>query len=286
MNMNPKSILVLEGGAMRGLFTAGVIDIMMEKRIPFDAIIGVSAGAAFGCNYKSHQIGRVARYNRKFAKEWRYCSARSLLLTGDLYGAEFCYHRLPEELDVMDAKTYTEDPARFIVVCTDVNTGKPVYHDVPDLSYDSLEWMRASASMPLASRVVHVGGYDLLDGGISDSIPVQYALDQGYDRIVVVLTQPRDYVKQPAGHERLLRFALRKYPKICEDLLVRHQKYNQTKALIDRLEQENRIFPIYPEQALAIGKTEHDVRTINRVYREGRGAAEHVMPALLEYMGM
>ena len=148
-NGKHRTALVLEGGAMRGIFSAGVIDVLMENNIHFDAVIGVSAGAAFGCNYKSHQPGRVIRYNRRFAKDWRYCSLRSLMKTGNLYGAEFCYHTLPKELDVMDKETYDSDPSRFVVVCTDTRTGKPVYKELPELNDAALEWVRASASMPV-----------------------------------------------------------------------------------------------------------------------------------------
>ena len=145
--------LVLEGGAMRGLFTAGILDTMMENNIEFDGIIGVSAGAAFGCNYKSKQIGRTLRYNVKYCNDPRYCSFRSLLKTGDIYGAKFCYHDLPEKLDIFDFRAFECNKTEFYLVCTDIETGKPVYHKMEKCDYDELEWMRASASMPLVSRV-------------------------------------------------------------------------------------------------------------------------------------
>ena len=189
-----KKALVLEGGSMRGLFSAGVMDVMLEHGVTYDAVIGVSAGAAFGCNYKSAQIGRAVRYNLRYAHDWRYCSVRSLLLTGDMFGAKFCYRTLPYKLDPMDKEAYESSPTDMIVVCTDVHTGKAVYHTVNEINDDTMEWMRASASMPFVSRVVHVGGYDLLDGGISDSIPVQHMIDAGYDKIVVITTRPADYV--------------------------------------------------------------------------------------------
>ena len=146
-----KTGLVMEGGAMRGLFTAGVIDVMMEKEIEFDGAIGVSAGAAFGCNYKSKQIGRALRYNINDCKDKRYCSMKSLITTGNLYGAEFCYHELPDKLDIFDCETFENNPMEFYLVCTDVLTGKPIYKKCEKADYDCLEWMRASASMPLAS---------------------------------------------------------------------------------------------------------------------------------------
>ena len=191
-----KKGLVMEGGGMRGLFTAGVIDVFMENGIEFDGAAGVSAGAAFGCNIKSRQPGRVLRYNMAYCKDSRFCSMRSLLKTGDMFGAEFCYHTLPYELDLFDTEVYDTNPMEFHVVCTDVETGLPVYKNCMKADHIAMEWFRASASMPLVSRVVEVDGYKMLDGGIADSIPIAYFKSIGYDRNVVILTQPKEYRKE------------------------------------------------------------------------------------------
>ena len=148
-----KTGLVLEGGALRGLFSAGVIDVMMENGVKFDGLVGVSAGAAFGCNYKSRQAGRAIRYNTRFANDWRYCSWRSWLTTGDLFGGEFCYHVMPEELDIFDTAAFDSNPMEYYAVCTDVETGEPVYQKLMKCAYDTYEYIRASASMPLVSKV-------------------------------------------------------------------------------------------------------------------------------------
>ena len=211
--MNKKTGLVLEGGAMRGIFTAGVTDIMMENGIDFDGVIGVSAGAAFGCNYKSKQNGRAIRYNLKFCNDKRFCSVQSLIKTGDMFGAEFCYHELPSKHDIFDTKTFEENPQEFYVVCTDVITGKPVYKRLDKAEYNDLEWIRASASMPLASRIVEIDGYKLLDGGISDSIPLAYFQKIGYEKCVVILTQPKGYIKTPSKSIYAAKLMLRKYPE-------------------------------------------------------------------------
>ncbi|MDE6062000.1 MAG: patatin family protein, partial [Duncaniella sp.] len=221
-----KTGLVLEGGAMRGLFTAGVIDVMMENGIEFDGLVGVSAGSSFGCNYKSRQPGRVLRYNLRFGKDPRYMGLRSLLTTGDLVGAEFAYHTLPLELDIFDIATFEENPMEFHLVCTDVQTGEPVYYRMDKVDYDSLEWLRASASMPIVTRPVRVSdGSVLLDGGISDSIPLAYFQRDGYARNVVVLTQPLDYRKKPAK-KWLFSLFMRRYPDIVEAMGRRHEMYN------------------------------------------------------------
>ena len=159
-----KKGLVLEGGAMRGMFTAGVLDVLMENNIDFDGCVGVSAGAAFGCNIKSTQIGRVIRYNTKYCKDKRYCSFKSLLTTGDIFGADFCYNKLPFELDIFDTDTFKTSPVEFFVTATDIETGKAVYHKCTDGLNDDLLWFRASASMPLVSRTVEINGLKLLDG--------------------------------------------------------------------------------------------------------------------------
>jgi len=174
--------LVLEGGAMRGLFTAGVLDVFMENNVKFDGIVGVSAGACFGCNYKSGQPGRVIRYNRRFARDPRYCSWTSLVRTGDLFNADFCYRELPMALDVFDAAAYAANPMEFHVVATDCATGKAVYRRLGKADDESFRWIQASASMPLVSRPVRIGSGEYLDGGLSDGIPLRYFESLGYSR--------------------------------------------------------------------------------------------------------
>ena len=174
--------IVMEGGGMRGLYTAGVIDVLMENDIYADSAVGVSAGAVFGCNYKSEQIGRVRRYNKKYCKDKRLASIRNWITTGDIYSKEFGYNELPWKLDIFDRGTYKENPMKFTVVCTDINTGKPVYHLCPTGEADDIEWYRASASMPLVSRIVKIDGLELLDGGISDSIPIKKFREMGYEK--------------------------------------------------------------------------------------------------------
>ena len=192
-----KTGLICEGGAMRGLFTAGVLDVLLENQVTFDGMVGVSAGATFGCNFKSKQIGRTIRYNLQYADDKRYGSFESLIKTGDLYDTEFCYHTLPNELFPFDWDTFLSNPMKFYIVATDVKTGKPVYHEMKTRKDSELEWLRASASMPLVSKPVSVEGYELLDGGISNSIPLEFFEHIGYKRNVVILTQDINYVKNP-----------------------------------------------------------------------------------------
>ena len=278
--------LVLEGGAMRGLFTAGVIDVLMENDIVLDAAVGVSAGAAFGCNYKSGQIRRAIRYNTRFCRDKRYCSPLSLVKTGDMFGGEFCYHTLPDKLDIFDREAFNASPVDFWVVCTDITTGKAVYHKCGNVSYDELEWIRASASMPVAARIVEVGGHKLLDGGISDSIPLKFMESRGCERNVVVLTQPRDYVKKPAGMKKLIRLKYRKYPELIKAIENRHKMYNGELKYVRAAEEAGTAFVIAPPEALPIGHIEHDPDVMLEVYRIGRRIANESLEGLKVFLGI
>ena len=262
--------LVMEGGAMRGMFTAGVLDVLLENGIEFDGAIGVSAGATFGCNYKSKQIGRAIRYNKRFCKDWRYCSLRSLIKTGDLYGARFCYDTLPNQLDIFDTATYRANPMKFYCVASDCETGKPVYKELETCDKKDLTWMRASASMPLASKVVEVDGYKLLDGGMTDSIPLKYFEEIGYTKNLVILTQPKDFSKSPNKLIGLMKIALKKYPALVQSMKQRHIVYNQEKEYVFSQEEKGVAFVICPKKDLGISRTENNPDELERVYNQGQ----------------
>ena len=265
-----KKGLVLEGGAMRGLFTAGIIDVMMEAGVEPDGLIGVSAGAAFGCNYKSRQPGRAIRYNTRFAKDARYSGLKSLLTTGDYFNAQFGYHIVPYQYDLFDVAAFEQNPMEFMVVCTDVLTGQAVYHKMDRVDYDELEWLRASASMPLASKVVEVAGHKLLDGGVADSIPLAYFESIGYDRNVVILTQPEGYVKHRTKLMPLMRIGLRRYPEMIQAMDRRYLMYNRELEFVRQAEHEGRCLVIRPDEKLPIGHISHDPEEMKRVYQIGR----------------
>ena len=275
--------LVLEGGAMRGLFTMGVLDTFLKNDIIIPNVVGVSAGAAFGCNYKSRQIGRALRYNLRYCGDWRYCSMRSLIRTGDLFGAEFCYKTLPFELDPFDCLTFDTTSMDFWVVCTDVLTGKPVYHRIDRVDDTCMDWIRASASMPMVSRPVTIGSRTLLDGGMSDSIPLKFMTDKGIHKNVVILTQPRDYVKSPAK-TLPLKLLLHKYPAMLRTMKDRHTMYAFQRAYVFEQEKQGSAFVICPEKPLAISRTEHDPDRIRAVYDEGVRIAEALLPFLKAFL--
>ena len=268
-----KKGLVLEGGAMRGLFSAGVIDILMENNLLPDGVIGVSAGAAFGCNIKSKQPGRVIRYNKKLAHDWRYASFRSLLTTGDYFGGEYAYHYMPRHLDYFDVETFNNNPMEFWAVCTNVGTGKAVYKRLMEVDNNCLEYIRASASMPIAARIVTVEGKKLLDGGIADSIPLRFFQEQGYDRNLVVLTQPANYVKEPNKLMPLMRLCLRRHPRIIRALEQRHIMYNNQLEYVRQEEKKSNTLVLRPEAVLTIGHLSHNPDDMQATYEHGRKVA-------------
>jgi len=260
---------------MRGMFTAGVIDVMMEHGIEFDGAIGVSAGAAFGCNYKSKQIGRVIRYNTRFCQDPRYGGLRVLLKEGNFYSKQFCYEEVPLIHDIFDFDTYERNPMEFYVVATDVDTGKAEYHILVDRNDHGFEWIRASASMPLVSRMVEIDGRKYLDGALADSIPVQFFESIGYNRNVVILTQPLGFRKKRDSLYPLMKQYYRKYPKLVEATATRHEVYNASLDHIAQQEKNGNLLVIRPLEKLPIGRTENDPDKLRKVYEIGRSVAEH-----------
>ena len=282
--MNQKTGLVLEGGAMRGLFSAGVLDVMMENGIEFDAVMGVSAGAVFGCNFKSGQIGRSIRYNMRFCDDPRYCSFESLRKTGDLYNVQFCYDEIPNKLDPFDKEAYQANPMPFYAVCTNIETGKAIHKRLDNGDAKDMEYFRASASMPVVSRIVEVDGYKLLDGGITDSIPLASMERRGYPRNVVVLTQPLGFVKKKSKMLPLIRVSMRQYPNVIRAMEVRHIRYNKQTAYVREQELAGNAFVIRPPYDLGISRTEDDPAELRRVYELGRKEMEERLPELREFL--
>ncbi len=279
-----KNGLILEGGGMRALFTSGILDVLMENGITFDGAIGVSAGATFGCNYKSNQPGRALRYNLRFIGDPRYMGWRTFLKDGNLVSAEFSYHILPTELDVFDTATFSANPMEFHVVCTDVHSGEPVYRKLTRGDYNDLEWLRASASMPIVSKPVEVDGYTLLDGGIVDSIPLRYFQNQGYGRNIVILTQPKGFRKKRTKLMPAFHLFSRRYPAIVRAMNRRHQMYNVQLDYLQQEEQAGRILLIYPPDPLPIGRTEQNAEKMKYVYRLGREMGERRLAEIREFL--
>ncbi len=279
-----KKGLVLEGGAMRGMFTAGVMDVLMEHGVVFDGAIGVSAGAAFGVNYKSGQIGRAIRYNERFCHDKRYCGLWSLLKSGDIYNTDFCYRVVPTQYDPFDFDAYGKKPMEFYVVCTDIETGKPVYHPYGGWEDHGFDWIRASASMPLVSHMVEIDGQKMLDGGISDPIPLRYFESLGYKRNVLILTQPREYRKKKSSAMLFIKLMYRKYPHLVEAMAQRHEVYNNTLAYIEAQEAAGNVLVIRPEAPLPVGRVEKNPANLRAAYNIGRDTATERLAEIRRYL--
>ncbi len=279
-----KTGLVLEGGAMRGIFTAGVTDVLMENNITFNGAVGVSAGACFGCNCKSNQNGRAIRYNLRFCKDKRYCSMHSLITTGNMFNAEFCYHTIPDKLDIFDVQAFETNPMEFYIVATDIDTGKAVYHRMKKADYRELEWIRASSSMPLFAEIVSLDGRKMLDGGVSDSIPLKFMESRGYNKNIVILTQPRDFVKKPNKLTPLIKAVYGKYPEFVKTFEKRPAMYNSELKYIRKAETEGRAFVIAPPEKLPIGHIEHEQDKLLEVYRIGRNTAKNQLDNIVAFL--
>lgn len=279
-----KTGLVIEGGAMRAMFACGVLDVLMENEISFDTAVGVSAGACFGCNIKSGQIGRGLRYNKRFCTDKRYFSYGNLLREGNIFAEKFCFETIPFELDIWDYKAFQENPMEFFCVCTDVDTGQPYYHKCSDGLAEDIKYIRASSSMPMVSKIVQIGEHGYLDGGVSDSIPVRFLEDKGFDKIVIVLTQPLDYVKKKNAMLPLIRLMYPGYPRLVEAMATRHERYNETYAYINRLLEEKRVYVFAPKEKLGIPHMTRKPEELERVYQTGRQCAQEGLSGMLHYL--
>lgn len=279
-----KTGLVLEGGGMRGLFTAGILDVLMENNVTFDGVVGVSAGATFGCNFISHQIGRVLRYNMSQRKNPKYMGIRSLIKTGDYVGGEYAYHVLPTKLDVFDFEAFEKNPTEFHVVTTNVRTGEAVYRRLDKIDYTGMEWIRASASMPIISRPVVIGDLALLDGGIADSIPLRYFENEGFKRNIVILTQPKGFKKKLTKLMPVFKATMRKYPAIIEGMSKRHLMYNSELEYISQQQETGKCLVICPSDTLPIGRTEQTPKKMQFVYDMGRKAGEENLETIKRFI--
>lgn len=276
--------LLLEGGGMRGLYTAGVLDVFMDKNIEVDGIVGVSAGALFGMNYKSKQKGRALRYNKKYARNKEYMGMYSLLTTGNIMNEEFCFHKLVNELDPVDFKTYKNSGIDFYAVVTNIETGKAEYIKIEDLEdKNTIEYLRASGSMPFVSKTVTINNKKYLDGGIADSIPIDKIMSMNYDKVIVVLTRPKDYRKKKKT-SILAKMYYRKYPNFIKTIETRYQKYNEELDKVLKLEREGKIFAIRPSKFINIKRTEKNLDIIQAMYDLGQKDALESLEALESYI--
>ncbi|KIR03234.1 Patatin-like phospholipase [Lachnospiraceae bacterium TWA4] len=274
--------LVLEGGAMRGIYTAGVLDVFMEHGIETNGVVGVSAGVLYGCSYVSKQIKRSIRYTYKYRSDKHFMGLYSLLHTGNIVGEDFCFHQIPETLDPFDNEAFKNSDIKFYATCTNVETGKAEYIHCTDL-FTQIDYARASSSMPFVSKIVEIDGKKYLDGGVADSIPVQASKNLGYEKNIVVLTRPRDYCKPPTN-PKPAKIVYKKYPEFCKAIENRHINYNNTLLELEKLEKNGEVFVIAPSVDLHIGRMEKKRDRILAMYRLGRKDALRSLQELTQFM--
>lgn len=280
---NNNSALILEGGGMRGAYVTGVLDFFLENNIEFDACYGVSAGAGHACSFLSKQKGRAIRVNLNYLTNPKYAGFRSLLTTGDFFGCKFIYEKVPNELDPYDYEAFRNNPTHFYAVATSLETGKAEYFHLQDLKKDMIKVV-ASSSLPFLSRIVTIEGKPYLDGGIADSIPFKQALNDGYKKIVVVLTRDENYRKKPFKFKKILQWKYGKYPLFVEAMLKRAENYNKTLEEIRTAEERGEIFVIRPSKELKIGRLEKDKEKIKALHSLGFSNATQKKDSLLNYL--
>lgn len=274
--------LVLEGGAMRGMFTAGVLDVLLDEQIAVDGAVTVSAGALFGINYPAKQRGRVLRYNLKYLHDKRYMGWHSLFTTGNVVNKAFAFYELPFTLDPFDQATFAASQIDFWVTLTNIETGEPEYVKITD-AFAQMEALRATSAMPMVSRVVEIEGKKYLDGGISDSIPLDKAMALGYDKIIVILTRPLDYRKKPSNNW-LFKLFYRNYPKLIERWANRYAEYNQAVEKVIEMEKAGKIFVIRPSESLDISRLEKDLAKVQEMYDLGVKDGQAALSELKNYL--
>lgn len=275
--------LVLEGGGMRGIYTAGILDFFMEKEIYFKEIIGVSAGAIHATSYLSNQKGRARRVSIDYLKEKKYCSVYSLVTTGDLFGEEFSYHKIPDELNIFDYEAFKNSPVKMYATVTDIETGKPQYIHLSDLK-KQMNYLRASASLPLVSRIVEIDGHKYLDGGMSDSIPLKRSEENGFKKNVVILTQPKGYKKEENKAGFLINRKYKHYPKLVECMEKRHIMYNEEIEYIEKQEEKGNVFVFRPTHNLNVGRIEKNKAKLENAYEEGYNQAKSSYEDLVAFL--
>ena len=275
--------LVLEGGGMRGLFSAGVLDALLElKELSINGIVGVSSGALFGVNYVSKQKERAVRYNKKYADDKRYMGLHSWITTGNAVNKDFAFYELPYKLDVFDNETFKKAETDFYVVMTNVESGKPEYVLIED-AFVQMEYLRATSALPFASKIIEINGKKYLDGGISDSIPIDFCESLGYDKIIAVLTRPEGtYKEDKLGF--LYKLVYRKYPNLVKSLLNMATDYEKVLAKIKDLENKGKIFVVRPPEVLKIGRLEKNRDKIQKVYDIGLNTGLKELDNIVKYL--
>lgn len=275
--------LVLEGGGMKGVYTAGVLDFFMDKGLEFSSVYGVSAGACHMCSFLSKQRGRSLDISIDYLDSKKYCGIESLLMTGDLFNANMMYKLIPDYLNPYDHGTFEKYTGRAYAVVTNIVTGRPEYLRLKNMKEDIIA-VRASASLPLVSRNVKIGDKLYLDGGISDAVPIRKSILDGNRKNIVILTKEEGYVRKPASQLPAIKLRYLKYPKVYELMKERHIAYNDTMAFLEKQQENGQAFVIRPGQKSEVGRIEKDAKKMKALYEEGYRDGEVNYELLFNYL--
>lgn len=277
--------LVLEGGAKRGIYTAGILDVLLENNIFVDAVLGVSAGAIHGCTYVAKQKGRSIRYNLKYGNDPRFMSIKNWIKTGNVVDTDFCYRELPEILDPFDHHAFENSEIKFFAVCSNIETGKAEYIQCKELRQESgINYIRASASLPFFSQIVKIDNKKFLDGGICDSIPLKAAQNLGYDKNIVILTRPEGYRKQASKSGWIAKIIYRKFPKFIEAIVSRHKMYNEELDYVVSEEKKGNTIVLRPSKNIKIGRMEQNLDIVKAMYDLGRSDALAILDKIKNFI--
>lgn len=275
--------LILEGGGMRGIYTAGVLDFFIEKNIEVDITIGVSAGSCHASSYLSKQYKRAYNATVDYLNDKRYLSFSNLIKTGSIFGMDFMFNKIPNELNIYDYDTFAKSKSKFVVVATNCETGSPEYFELKDLKKEII-YMQASCSIPMFANIVEIDDFKLVDGGVSDSIPIEYALNQGYKKNIVVLTRDITYKKNKQKFLSIVNRKYKKYPNLIKAIENRHLNYNKSLNLVNQLEKDGDVLVIRPKKPVNVSQIEKNAKKLTSLYEEGYDDAKELYDKILDFI--
>jgi len=275
--------LVLEGGGFRGIYTAGILDYFLDQEWHFPYVIGVSMGSCNGANYISKQRGRSIDIPYKYMGDDRYISFKNWIRKGSLFGMDYIFHEIPLTKNAYDFKTMRESDQVFKITAMDVHYGKSKFFDKDELSdSDYLKALEASCSLPYISKMVEVQGKPYLDGGLSDSIPIRKAFEDGVDKVIAIVTREKGYRKQPSK-AKVGKLIYRGYPQVVNAVTNRSKHYNQEIAYMEKLAKQGKVFPIYPKEPIEMGRTERDREKLKQCYLDGYERAKELHEQIVAF---
>lgn len=275
--------LILEGGGMRGIYTAGVLDFFIEKNIEVDITIGVSAGSCHASSYLSKQYKRAYNATVDYINDKRYLSFSNLIKTGSIFGMDFMFNKIPNELNIYDYDTFAKSKSKFVVVATNCETGSPEYFELKDLKKEII-YMQASCSIPMFANIVEIDDFKLVDGGVSDSIPIEYSLNQGYKKNIVVLTRDITYTKNKQKFLPIVNKKYKKYPNLVKAIENRHLNYNKSLTLVNQLEKDGDVLVIRPKKPVNVSQIEKNAKKLTSLYEEGYDDAKELYDKILDFI--